>query len=830
MSSPQAIAKPLDESALNSTQPASPVAAVACFHCGDDIPAGSNFAIEIAGESRDMCCPGCRAVASMISQSGLERFYEQRTAFNDRPAADIESRNDDFIIYDDPTLAEQFSQIDEAGLTNARLLLGGVSCAACTWLIETTLKRMKGVHKATLNLGQSRLDVCFDSKQLSMSALFASVTSLGYRVQPWQSSLRQDQAKMEYRGDLKRLTVAGVGMMQVGMFAIALHAGDIQGISTEYQQLMRLFSLLVTTFVVAYSARGFFESAWRHLKFGALVMDLPVALAIGLAYGASAYASLGGEGEVYFDSVVMFTFLLLLARFLEKRLRYQDALAWQDAEQTLPDAAQVWKKDRWMRIPRRQLMAGDRVFLRAGDIIPIDAKIAKGSSAAREDSFSGEALPRTVNVGDTVYAGTINVEASLEVYATGNYADTRLAALQQSINAAQHGKPAVAQLADRIATGFIAGILVTASATAFIWWQIDASRAFWVALSVLVISCPCALSLATPASLANAASLLRRQGVIVNGENALEAFSKLDIALFDKTGTLTSGKFSLSKVMRLSTQYADTDIRSLAATLQRYSNHPLASAFKSSDAAADVQNIRYVVGEGLEGFFEGRRIRLGSMRFCKEVAPNLAPSPEDEMYWIALCVDGHALAWLGLTDEVHEEAGMVLDGLRRKRIATELLTGDASSRATQLGAQLKFDRVATGLSPQEKLQRVTTLQNAGNTVLMVGDGLNDAPVLKRANVSIAVAGATDLAKAQADFVIMSGDLEQISLLLDVARRTRRIIIQNFSWALAYNALGIPLAALGWVPPWAAAIGMSLSSLLVVGNSTRLRRLKTSTEA
>jgi Cu2+-exporting ATPase len=218
------------------------------------------------------------------------------------------------------------------------------------------------------------------------------------------------------------------------------------------------------------------------------------------------------------------------------------------------------------------------------------------------------------------------------------------------------------------------------------------------------------------------------------------------------------------------------------------------------------------------------------MRFCKEVAPNLAPSPEDEMYWIALCVDGHALAWLGLTDEVHEEAGMVLDGLRRKRIATELLTGDASSRATQLGAQLKFDRVATGLSPQEKLQRVTTLQNAGNTVLMVGDGLNDAPVLKRANVSIAVAGATDLAKAQADFVIMSGDLEQISLLLDVARRTRRIIIQNFSWALAYNALGIPLAALGWVPPWAAAIGMSLSSLLVVGNSTRLRRLKTSTEA
>lgn len=777
-----------------------------------------------------MCCPGCRAVATMIAQSGLERFYDQRTAFNDRPLPSEELPQERFTIYDDESLAQQFSQEDGNGLLNARLLLGGVSCAACTWLIETTLKRLGGVKDATLNLGQSRLDVAFDPSKIAMSGVFAKVASLGYRVQPWQSNLQQDQAKQEYRLDLRRLAVAGIGMMQVGMFAIALHAGDIQGMSLEYQQLLRLVSLLVTTFVVAYSARGFFESAWRHLRFGALVMDLPVALAIGLAYGASTYASFRGAGDVYFDSVAMFTFLLLLARFLEKRMRYKDTLAWQDAEQTLPDAVQVWREERWVSAPRRSISATDRLLVRPGEVVPIDATIQRGNSAVREDSFNGEALPREVHHGDTVFAGTINIDSALEIVATGTYAETRLAALQQSIDAARHDKPAVAQLADRIATGFVAAILVIAFTTAAVWWQIDSSKAFWIALSVLVISCPCALSLATPASLANAASLLRRHAVIVNGENALEALAKLDTAVFDKTGTLTSGAFAIDRIVLLSQGHSEADVRSLAAALQRHSNHPIASAFKNIEANAEITEAHYVVGEGLETRYQGHRLRLGSLNFCKAIAADLSAPPDDTKYWISLCAEGRPLAWLGLSDDLHAEAIDVLQGLSSAGVKTELLTGDASPRASKLGAALKFHRVAVGLSPQEKLARIATLQEEGATVLMVGDGLNDAPVLKRANASIAVAGATDLAKAQADFVIVTGDLNQISFLLQVARRTRRIIIQNFSWALSYNAFGIPLAAMGWVPPWAAAVGMSLSSLLVVGNASRLRRLTPDHEA
>ncbi|MFK8041262.1 heavy metal translocating P-type ATPase [Congregibacter sp.] len=808
---------------MNSAQPFKTATSLTCFHCGEDVPAGVDFALEVAGERREMCCPGCRAVASMITESGLERFYEQRTAFNDRPVADREDRQREFEIYDDPALAKQFCEEDASGGLSARLLLGGVSCAACTWLIETTLQRIPGVHQATVNLGQNRLDIRFDRKQLPLSQLFTCVSNLGYQVQPWQSSLRQDQAKHEYRTDLRRLAVAGVGMMQVGMFAIALHAGDIQGISPEYQQLMRLCSLLVTSFVVIYSARGFFESAWRHLKFGALVMDLPVALAIGLAFSASTYASLSGGGEVYFDSVVMFTFLLLLARFIEKRLRYQDAISWQDAEQTLPDAVQVWRGQHWTSIPRQKLLTGERVLVRSGDTIPIDARVTRGSSTVREDSFSGEALPRSVTVDDVVYAGTVNLEDSLEAVATGTYADTRLAALQRSIDAARHDKPAVAKLADRIATGFIAAILLIAALTAVLWWQLDSSKALWVALSVLVISCPCALSLATPASLANATSLLRRKGVIVNGDNALEALAQLDVALFDKTGTLTSGAFTLQSIVPLSEQWSEADLGAVAAAMQRHSNHPLASAFTALDADADVDNVRYIPGQGIEGMYRGRRLRLGSLAFCQEIAPELQMSPEDACYWVALCLEHKPLAWLGLNDEVHAEALTVLESFRRAGVRTELLTGDASSRATQLGSSLQFDHVATGLSPQDKLARLISLQEADSKVLMVGDGLNDAPVLKRADASIAVAGATDLAKAQADFVIVRGALDQITALFDVAQRTRKIIIQNFCWALGYNLIGIPLAAMGWVPPWAAAVGMSLSSLLVVGNSTRLRR-------
>lgn len=793
-----------------------------CYHCGEAVPPGTHLDIEIAGESRPMCCPGCRAVASLIASSGLGNFYQQRSAYNVRPESPEPTALQQYLIYDDPDLYSSFCQPEDGDKLSARLLLGGVTCAACTWLIEQSLGRLPGVQRALVNLQQSRLDIRFDPATIPLSEIFARVEALGYRPRPYQANTQREQMQQEYRVDMRRLGVAGLGMMQVGMFAIALHAGDIQGIDLRYQGLLRWVSLIVASFIVFYSARPFFSSAWRHLKVGSLVMDLPVALAIGLAWSASAWATFTGTGQVYFDSVVMFTFFLLLGRFLERRVRQRHALTWFDAESTLPAAASVQRQEQWLSIPRINLVAGDRILIKAGDTIPVDARVLVGTSAVNEDTFNGEHLPRRVSDGDTLYAGTVNIEGALEAQVLGSYRDSRLAALQRSVELAQTEKPRLARLADRIASWFVAGVLLVTAGTAAAWSQIDPQQALWVTLSVLVISCPCALALATPAALTSAASALRGSGVIVRTENALEALSRSTHLLFDKTGTLTQGELTVAKILPL----AELDkgaIGAVAAALQQYSTHPVAQAFTNYDAAGGFSDINYRLGAGLEGQQGPHRYRMGSDAFCRELCSGLPTVPDHQHYWVALCRDDTPLAWIGLSDKLRKEAAAVVKRAHSAGLQVELLTGDSSQQGPVLARELGIDVVNFGMQPQQKMERVRSLQNNGAVVSMVGDGLNDAPVLSLADASFAVAGATDLARTQADFVIVGGDLQAITGTWEKARQCRRIILQNFCWALGYNVSAIPLAASGFIPPWAAAIGMSLSSLLVVANSLRLNR-------
>jgi len=782
-----------------------------CFHCGDPLPAGSDFRIVIGHELRDMCCPGCRAVAQLIADSGMARFYAQRTEYNLRPDSTLDdvSTEAQFQLYDDPALAATFSEDDGDGLTRVRLLLGGMTCAACTWLIEQSVTQLFGVKSAVVNLSQSRLDVVLDRERLPLSRLFARVAALGYSVKPFHANAQREQMRREYRSDLRRL-------------AVALHAGELQGIAREYEQLLRVVSLGVTAFIVMFSARPFFSSAWRHLRHGALVMDLPVALAIGLAFTASAYATATGTGQVYFDSVVMFTFLLLLARFAEKRARLAGSLDWFDAESALPDAVLMRCGDDWQRQARQLLERGDRVLVRAGDTVPIDGVVGSGESAVREDAFSGESLPRSVSRGDTVFAGTVNTDAALDITASGSYGDTRLAALQRSIETASAEKPPIAQTADRIAGWFIGGILLATGATAWVWYSIAPERALWTALSVLVISCPCALALATPAALSNAANALRRSGVLVRGEGALESVARVTHVLFDKTGTLTHGELAIGRVLCLDGT-SRTDVLALAAALQRYANHPIARAFADIAPAGGVSGVRFDVGRGVSGIWRGHTCRIGSEEYCRQIAPSLPTQPDGAGYWVAVTLRGQPLAWIALEDALRDEASALTAELKSRGTRLELVTGDHSRQAAVMGNKLGFDAIRVGMSPQDKSAHVAALQKQGATVLMVGDGLNDAPVLRRANTSIAVAGATDLARTQADFVIMDGDLHRVTRIIDKALQCRRTLYQNLAWALGYNVVGIPLAALGYIPPWAAAIGMSLSSLLVVANSLRLAR-------
>ncbi len=790
------------------------------------MPAGVHYDVLIDGQAQPMCCPGCRAVASLIASGGMESFYQHRTAFSLRPPAEPLTQDSNsaahFLIYDDPELAATFTEKNDSGNCKARLLLGGMTCAACTWLIEQSLLTMPGVKKASVQLSQSRVDIEFLPEETLLSGVFQRIEALGYKARPFQSSAQREQMSGEYKTGLKRLAVAGLGMMQVGMFAIALHAGDIQGMEYQYQALLRWVSLLVSSFIVLYSARPFFTTAWRHLRQGALVMDLPVALAIGLAWLASAWATLSGTGQVYFDSVVMFTFFLLLARFLELRVRQRNASTWIDLEDSLPPLVLVRTDGQWQNRLRQKVEAGNTVLLKPGETIAIDAQLIKGNSAVQESAFNGEELPRTVQPGDTVYAGTVNMEASMEARVLGSYRDTRLALLQRSITRGEADKPALAKLADRVASRFVAAVLMITAATAITWAYIDPQQALWISLSVLVISCPCALSLATPAALTAAANALRSAGIIVRGENALESLSRISHLVFDKTGTLTEGKLTIAKIVTLA-EVSEPEVLALAAALQQHSNHPIARAFEATDSNVHFDSVDYEIGAGLTGQRGAYRYTLGSEHFSRQHTPACPAPPGDKLYWIALCRADVPLAWIGLNDTVRAEAKEVVDTAKAAGLAVELLTGDSSDQGPSLAAQLGIDTLNVDMRPQQKMEYVKQLQGGGAIVAMVGDGLNDAPVLSVANTSFAVAGATDLARTQADFLVVEGDLHAIIHTWRKSRQCRRIIKQNFAWALGYNVIAIPLAAFGFIPPWAAAIGMSLSSLLVVLNSLRLNR-------
>lgn len=795
-----------------------------CFHCGEPVPRDSDFTVRINNVERAMCCPGCRAAAALINDSGLGGFYEQRTAYGQRPDPGADSQ--EFVVYDDPALLKQFSKDNGDETLTISLLVGGVSCAACVWLIERSVLQFAPVSAAALNLQLNRLDITFSDRQLPPSALFSQVASLGYRVEPWHIARHQSQARADMRSELRRLAVAGFGMMQVGMFAIGLHAGDLQGMQEEYRDLLRWVSLAVSTVVVLFSARGFFNNAWRHLRAGALVMDLPVALAIGLAWLASATATLRGDGQVYFDSIVMFTFLLLLTRYLERRVRLADSLLIDRADSLLPHTVQREQGSQWQPAARKTLRAGDRLLVLSGMVVPLDGVVVSGESALREDAFSGESQPRHVSPGSEVFAGTVNLEGTLVIQASGDYAQSRLAALQRCIDQAQLHKPQLARLADRIAGHFVAAVLLITASTAALWWFVAPERALWVALSVLVVSCPCALSLATPAALASSVSALRRSGILVLGEQALETLPLCTRVVFDKTGTLTEKSMRVQHIVCLHEAWSEASVQALAVAMQRFSNHSLASAFATAPVdlpVPEVMDARLRAGAGIEATLGGVPVRMGSRAFLCELCPSFPDPPTAPLYWVGLCRGQEALAWLGLRETVRPEAQDTLQKLRRRGLSLSLLSGDNPAPVNEVAELLPFIDARAQQTPAEKRRRVSELQEQGEIVAMIGDGLNDAPVLRQADVSIAVAGATDLARAQADVIIVEGDLRQVDRVFAMAARTRRCVRQNFAWALGYNVLAIPLAALGWVPPWAAALGMSLSSLLVVGNALRLRQ-------
>ena len=815
-----------------------------CYHCGLDVPLNSDFSLNIEGIRRAMCCPGCAAVAGTIFENGLQSFYKFRSAPSAQGVvnSDLDAEENPYADWDLREIQSDYISDGDQGLHSIRLYIGNITCAACTWLIEQHLGKRSGIDRVAINGTTRRGEITWMPERISLSEILRAIKQIGYEPSPITHDSNLSTTTDESRQLLLRLGVAGLAMMQIGMVAIALYAGSFQGMQAEWQNLLRLISVLFVTPVVFYSAQPFFTSAWRSLKMGNLVMDVPVALAITLAYSASLWATLRGGGEVYFDSITMFSFFLLLGRFAEQRIRDKNLLLLNRGTQLPPVVTQVFpagaaceaKADK--QVPIKSLLAGDFIRVDAGQIIPCDGLIEEGISQISEALLTGESKPQSKQAGQSVYGGTVNGANPLLIKVSAIGEASCLASIVKLAERAALDKPQWAMLADRLAGYFIGLLLLIAGAVATYWWLHEPQRALWITLSVLVVTCPCALSLATPTALTVASNILRARGFLINRMHVLETLASIDQVVFDKTGTLTEGDLNLISVNISDTaaELSAQQIVAWAASLERGSQHPIAIAL-SNDQGPDsrivttVTEQEFIISSGVSGkigtetFYFGRPAWVREMAGLPDISESCSGETQNQSIDVALARNGEWLATLCFSDQLRPTAMEAVNQLRQRGLKVSLLSGDPSLGAAQILKPLELNDCQLSLQPQQKLAAVRDLQQRGTRVLMVGDGINDVPVLQAADVSVALGKASDLSQIHADVTLLSGDLRALPEAIATATQTRRIIKQNISWAIAYNLVALPLAAAGYVPPWAAAIGMSASSLLVMLNALRLAR-------
>ncbi len=801
-----------------------------CFHCGLPIPPGTHYAAVIDGQRQPMCCHGCEAVAEAIVVAGLTDFYHHRTAPSRRAEDLIPEQLRGLALYDRPDLQKSFVRAEGEHVREAALILEGIVCAACVWLSERHVNRLPGVLEFRVNYSTHRARLRWDERQIKLSDILAAIAAIGYIAHPFDPNRQEALQKRERAVALRRLAVAGLGSMQVMMLAVGLYVGDFQGMDDWIREFLRWVCLILAVPVVTYSAQSFYSGAWRDLRRRQPGMDVPVSLAILAAFIASVWHTWKGGGEVYYDSVTMFVFFLLTGRFLEMAARHRAAQISEALVRMLPaTATRLSAAGEEEIIAIAELAPGDRVLVRPGETIPADGCIIEGASSVDESLLTGESLPLPRQLGEALIGGAVNIESPLVMRVEKVGADTVLSAISRLLDRAQSEKPRLALLADRIAGWFVAALLAVAAVVLAAWWSLsDFDTAFRVTLSVLVVTCPCALSLATPTAIVAATGALTRLWLLTTRGHTLETLARTTHIIFDKTGTLTFGRPQVAAVEMVDGLEARRAL-ALAAALERGSEHPVGRALAEAagESVPAATAVRNTPGSGIEGWIEGRRYRVGRLEFVAELSGAVVSERDDfdaASTWVVLGDETGLLAWFQLTDTLRPGAAAAVQALQARGLTVELLSGDRPDAVAHIAREAGIAMATGGLSPQDKLDRLRELQCQGAVVAMVGDGVNDAPVLAAAQVSLAMGSGTQLAHATADMILLSEKLEHLVGGVDMARRTLAIMRENFAWAIGYNLLALPLAAGGWLTPWMSAIGMSCSSLLVVVNALRLRRL------
>ncbi|MBU2863028.1 cadmium-translocating P-type ATPase [Reinekea forsetii] len=789
-----------------------------CFHCGLPNPKQPHL-LTTEGDQLAFCCIGCQGAAKTIIESGLGDYYKFHQPDQNPVFIDLSDRQQQaFQILERNDIQAQFVHQISPNEHHAIFLIEGISCSACAWLIDKRLTQLNGVTKAHVNSATHRLLLEWDPNQIGLSEIAKTLFFIGYQVTPFLPSEEDTVIKRTQRQYILRLGIAGIGMMQAMMNAVALYSGQI---TQQHEQWLWWASLFLTVPVMLISARPFFTSAWQALRAKQLSMDVSVSLAILSAFFASLYATVIGHGEVYYESVNMFTFFLVLSRFLEFRARTQSNRNHHN-QVTLPTLCKkILSEGELQTCSVTDLNVNDLIELQAGEACPVDGQLVSGTSEFDESTFTGEFTGVRKSVGDAVLAGSVNLAQPITLKVTALGANSSYNLIQRLIEQASQSKPRLALMADRGAQQFVWSTLIITLFIGLFWLYYDPDRAFWVVISVLVVTCPCALSLATPTALSQSLNQLKNIGFLLTKGYTIERLASIRTIAFDKTGTLTEGHFVVDHLERYpkldSLDWTNDEVLALCHLLEKQSDHPIAKAFpkQASSSPIGINNIVYNAGLGVSAVASIGEIKLGNAQFTHQ-----SEQPNNDTF-LFLTLNTERLAAIRLKDRARASCSALFSELTKLNIQTNIISGDPNPKAANAFQELGLKgHYFFGAKPDDKL---TILKQADKDSAFVGDGINDGPVLAGAHLSIAVNNATDLSKTQADAILLNDNLLTITQAIIIAKKTHRIIKQNLAWALVYNVVALPVAAMGLITPWQAAIGMSLSSLIVVGNAVRLRK-------
>ncbi len=805
-----------------------------CFHCGLPIPAGFNYHAHHEGAEQNFCCLGCQSVCSAIYEAGLQSYYQrtpegQLLAPPPEPPKDIE-------IYDIDEVQQEF--ITSSGeLRDIHLLVEGIHCAACVWLIERGLKRESGVQFANVNLAAKRVHLRWDNSQNKLSNLIRAFSKIGYSAVPYDPENAEGVIKKANRSMLFRLFFAGFAMMNLIWISIALYSGADKG---EFRSFFHWMGFALATPTLVYAGYPFFRGAIGGLRAWRLTMDLPIAIGLSVTYAYSTYITVmpNVAGEVYFDTVTNLIFVILIGRYLEGMFRHQALSATKRLMELQPRVATLMQDGKEQITPIRGIKLGDIVLIKPGYKVPVDGIVVEGHSTVDESMLSGESVPVNKSIGAKVSSGTVNVNGALLVEVSTSLQNTTLAKIIRLVEEAQSSKAPIQRLADTIVPWFVLVTLLSAALTFFIWDSKSFEIALMAATSVLIITCPCALGMATPMSIAVASGLGAKYGILVKNGLVLETLSKVNHFVFDKTGTLTEGKMSVAS-MHTTSNMPETDIMCIAAAVERYSEHAAAKAIINEAVARQLNYLNVFVHEfhataglGVKAMFNGEAVLLGSAEWLTRNSITLNAELQSQaheleaqaMSCVYCAIGGMHVAVFALADKLRSDAQQLVNELRAAGIGMTLLSGDRKVVAKAIARQLGGMEVIAEVLPQDKDQVIQRLQQQGKVVAMVGDGINDAPALIRADVGIALGSGTDVSVESADIVLMHNGLDKVRLATLLSRRTLRTIKQNIGLSFVYNAIMVPMAMMAKVNPLVAAITMPISSLVVIGNAARIRNL------